>query len=288
MNVTNVHRWAVILGASTGVGGAIARAVARDPGLDVFGVHRGHYPDDARRVEEDVQAAGRRVVLHMADAGTAAGARTCAAVFKELAGERTLGLFVHSISGASLGRFLPTHGDAFSPRQVEKTFDYLAHSFTYWAQALYDLDLLAPGARLVGLTNVLHDSLLNNTGLVAAAKAALQMYVRHLAIELGPLGHRVNLLKFGTIITPAVRAVMGPEALARLEAIHRQLIPAGRIGAADDVARFVSILAREETHWLNGATIDFTGGMMLRLLDVVLQPDSSHLQHAKGRPGSRS
>ena len=111
-------------------------------------------------------------------------------MFKELAGEGTLGLFVHSISGASLGRFLPTRGDAFSPRQVEKTFDYLAHSFAYWAQALYELDLLAPGARLVGLTNVLHDSLLNNTGLVAAAKAALQMYVRHLAIELGKPGRR--------------------------------------------------------------------------------------------------
>ena len=42
-------RWAVILGASTGSGAAIARAVARDPGLHVFGVHRGHFPDEARR-----------------------------------------------------------------------------------------------------------------------------------------------------------------------------------------------------------------------------------------------
>ena len=283
--MANDDRWAIIVGASTGVGAAIARAVAHDPGLHVFGVHRGHYADDARRVEEDVRAVGRRIVLHLANAGTAAGARACADAFKELAGERSAGLFVHSISGASLGRFLPTRGDAFTPRQFEKTFDYLAHSFAYWGQALYELDLLASGARLLGLTNVLHDSLLNNTGLVAAAKAALQMYVRHLAMELGPLGHRVNLLKFGTIITPAVRTVMGPEAVARLDAIHRDLIPAGRMCTAEEVARFVSVLAREETHWLNGATIDFTGGMMLRLLDVVLQPDSSHLQHGK-RPSS--
>lgn len=274
-------RWAVILGASTGVGGAIARAVARDPGLHVFGVHRGHYPDDARAVVADVTATGRRIVLHVADAGTAAGARACASVLAETTGAQRVGLFVHSISGASLGRFLPTRGDAFTPRQIEKTFDYLAHSFAYWAQALHELDLLAPGARLLGLTNVLHDSLLNNTGLVAAAKAALEMYVRHLAIELGGLGHRVNLLKFGTVITPAVRTVMGAEAVARLDAIHRDLIPAGRMSTAEDVAQFVSILAREETHWLNGATIDFTGGMVLRLLDVVLQPDSSHLRRAR-------
>jgi NAD(P)-dependent dehydrogenase (short-subunit alcohol dehydrogenase family) len=281
--MTDARRWALILGASTGVGAAMARAVARDPGLDVFGIHRGHYPEDAQRVCDDVAASGRRVVLHVGNAGNADGARAGAAAFKAVAGPRSVGLFVHSISGASLGRFLPTRDDAFTPRQIEKTFDYLAHSFPYWVRALYELDLLAPGARLLGLTNVLHDSLLNNTGLVAASKAALEMYVRHLAIELGPLGHRVNLLKFGTIVTPAVRAVMGPDAIARLDAIHRDLIPAGRMSTAEDVAQFVSILAREETHWFNGATIDFTGGMVLRLLDVVLQPDSSHLKHKPPR-----
>ena len=75
------------------------------------------------------------------------------------------------------------------------------------------------------------------------------------------------------------------EVKKKVDAIHRDLIPAGRMCTAEEVARFVSVLAREETHWLNGATIDFTGGMMLRLLDVVLQPDSSHLQHGK-RPSS--
>ena len=117
----------------------------------------------------------------------------------------------------------------FIREQFEKTFNYLAHSFAYWAQALHERDLLAPGARLLGLTNVLHDSLLHNAGLIAAAKAALQMYVRHLALELGPLGHRVNLLKFGTIVTPALRAELGPAGIARLEAAVNEMIPAGRI-----------------------------------------------------------
>ena len=43
----------------------------------------------------------------------------------------------------------------------------------YWARALHERDLLAPGAQLLGLTNVLHDQILHNCGLVAAAKAAL-------------------------------------------------------------------------------------------------------------------
>jgi NAD(P)-dependent dehydrogenase (short-subunit alcohol dehydrogenase family) len=109
----------VILGASAGSGAAIARAVARDPGLHVFGVHRGHFPDDAKALEEEVRALGRRVVLHVGDAGDAEGAATGAALVREVAGTRSVGLMVHSLSGASLGHFLSPPGEALSPRQFE-------------------------------------------------------------------------------------------------------------------------------------------------------------------------
>ena len=197
------------------------------------------------------------------------------AALRSAAGPRRVALVVHSIASASLGHFLSAHGDAFHPKQFEKTFNYMAHSFAYWGQSLYEGDLLAPGARLLGLTNVLHESLLHNCGLVAAAKAALEMYVRHLAIELGPFGHRVNLLKFSTVITPALRTMMGPEAMRRIEDVHAEMTPAGRMITLDEVARFVTSLLRDEAAWFNGATIDFTGGMTLRLLDLVLRPDGS-------------
>jgi len=279
----NDERWAIVLGASAGTGAAIAAAVARDPGLHVFGVHRGHYPDDADAVAQAVRASGRRVEMYVGDAGTADAAYAIAKEFRAVAGTRRVGLLVHSLSGASLGRFLNTHGDQLTARNVEKTFNYLAHSFLYWAQAVHELDLLAPNAHILGLTNVLHDSLLHNTGLVAASKAALDMYMKHLAIELGRFGHRVNLLKFPTVVTPALHALLGPDAMRRVDEVHKELIPAGRICTVEDVARFVSVLARPETHWMNGAMIDFTGGMMLRLLDVVLQPDSSHLRRPMAR-----
>lgn len=266
------ERWAVILGVSSGTGAAIARAVARDPGLHVFGVHRGHFPDDAVAVENAIRAAGRKAVLHRGDAGTPEGVRQCAAALCAAAGPRSVALMVHAIAGASLGHFLSMRGGAFHPRQFEKTFNYMAHSFAYWTQALYEDDLLASGARLLGLTNVLHESLLHNCGLIAAAKAALEMYVRHLAIELGPLGHRVNLLKFGTVVTPALRTVLGAEAMQRLDDAHREMIPAGRMCTLEEVADLVSLLLREESAWFNGATIDFSGGMTLRLLDLILRP----------------
>jgi NAD(P)-dependent dehydrogenase (short-subunit alcohol dehydrogenase family) len=266
-------RWAVVLGASTGTGAAIARRVAEDPGLHVFGVHRGHYRELATDLEHAIQGFGRRAILHVGDAGLPDQLPTCIAALRQAASPRSVALLVHSLSGASLGHFLSARNDAFHPRQFEKTFNYLAHSFAYWAQALYENDLLATNARLFGLTNVLHESLLHNCGLVAAAKAALEMYVRHLAMELGPLGHRVNLLKFGTVVTPALRTVLGEDAMRRLEDAHREMIPAGRMCTLAEVAQFVSLLLRDEAAWLNGATIDFTGGMTLRLLDLILRPD---------------
>lgn len=270
--MSTTERWAVILGVSSGSGAAIATAVAREPGLHVFGVHRGNYPDDAQQVLDAVQATSRRAHFHIGDAGTADGVLACVAALREVAGPRSVGLLVHSIAGASLGHFLTTRGDAFHPKQFEKTFNHMAHSFAYWAQALHEGDLLAPESRLLGLTNVLQESLLHNCGLVAAAKAALEMYVRHLAMELGPLGHRVNLLKFGTVITPALARVMGDEAMARMEAVHKEMIPAGRMSTLDEVGGVVSLLLRDEAAWFNGATIDFSGGMTLRLLDLILRP----------------
>ncbi|MBN8470610.1 SDR family oxidoreductase [Corallococcus exiguus] len=261
-----------MLGASSGSGAAIAEAVARKPGLNVFGVHRGRYPDTARELETRVRDAGRDVHLRQADASTPEAAEAGADELLQRTGPRSVKLFVHAIAGASVGHFLSEGPDRLHPRRIQRTFDCMAHSFVYWTQALVQRDLLAPDARLLGLQNPLDETHLGNTGLISAAKASLEMYVQHLAMELGPKGHRVNLLKFGTVMTPALRHVYSPEALARLEARHAAMNPAGRMGTLDEVARFVTVLVGDDAAWFNGATIDFTGGMTLKLLDLVLNP----------------
>ena len=267
--------WAVILGASEGTGAAIARAVARDPGLDVFAVHRGRHPASAEALEQDLRAAGRSVAMRAFDAGSAEGAESGAAQLLEAAGPRSVQLFVHSITGASLGHFTGADEGRLSPRQIHRTFDALAHSFVFWARELDQRGLLAPGARLLGLTNPLGESLIQKCGLIASAKAALETYVRCLAMELGPRGYRVNLLKFSTVVTPAVRTVYGAEAMEQIDAVHRRMIPAGRMCTVDEVGRLVSTLCGESTAWFNGATIDFTGGMTLGLADLLLGDGAS-------------
>lgn len=262
--------WAVILGATGGSGSAVARAVARKPGLHVFGVHRGNWAEAARDVEAAVSSAGRRVHLHKADAGTAEGAAEGALAVERVVGRRRVKLFVHAIANASVGRLTSGGDKRLDRRRIEKTFNSMAHSFVYWVQALLDLDLLAPAARIVGLSNPMDDAVVGGTAVISATKAALGSYVRHLAHELGPCGHRVNLLKYGAITTQAVGKTFGPTGVTRLREVAEAATPAGRLCQPDEVGRFVSVLAGDEGAWFNGATIDFTGGEFQGLMNVLL------------------
>ncbi len=266
------NHWAVILGASTGTGAAIARAVARRPGLDVFGMHRGHHPVEAEAVARDVAASGRRCVMHLGEAGTAHAAEAGAEALMGAAGPRSVKLFVHSLANASLGHLASGEGARFTAARVHKTFDSMAHSFVYWAQQLVARDLLAPEAQLLGLSNPLVDSLVRNGALITASKAALEVYVRHLAYELGPLGHRVNLLKFGGVATTAVGHTFPDAAGEALRATLPRVIPAGRMLTLDEVARFVTVLAGDDARWFNGATIDYTGAQSQSLFDALIYP----------------
>lgn len=264
--------WAVILGATAGTGLASCSALAAAPGLDVFGVHRGNHPAGAASVEAEVAALGRRAHLRIADAATPESARDGVAELIRVAGPRSVRFFVHAIANASVG-YLAVGEDRLHPKQVRKNFDGMAHSFVWWTQALLEADALAPGARLLGLTNPLTDNLLGPTALIAASKAALEIYVRHLAKELGPQGYRVNLLKFGSVVTPASRATFGDTVLERHQALLRRAIPAGRTCEMEEVARIVSFLAGPDAGWFNGATLDYTGAEVQSLFDALVYPD---------------
>ncbi|MCO4747413.1 MAG: SDR family oxidoreductase [Proteobacteria bacterium] len=266
------ERWAVVLGASVGTGAAIARAVASDPGLSVFGAHRGSHPEAAAGVVSDVQALGRQAVFYEGNAATPEGVELAVRALAEVAEPGSVQLMVHSLASASVGR-LATGERRLVPRQIAKTFDVMTHSFIYWTQALLDHGLLAPGARLLALTNPLDESLLTDCGLITASKAALEVYVKALAIELGPQGYRVNMLKFPTVLTPAVEQVYGAR-LGDVVASHSRMHPAGRMCTVQEVARVVSWLSGPDAEWFNGATIDYSGAMMSGLVDLILGGES--------------
>lgn len=263
-------KWALVLGASCGTGGAIARALAHDPGYHIFGIHRGNHPEDAEEVRQSVIASGRKIHFRIGDAGTIEGVLGGADELQAVAGEHSIGMVVHSLANASVGRLVSGGPDQVNPRQVFKTFESMAHSFVFWTQELFKRKMLAPGAHILGLTNWMTDSVLPGAGVIAASKEALGVYARHMARELGPHGYRVNLLKFGGVFTPAVEKTFGEARLERLRRVLGRLATSHNISTCDEVARFVSVLAGDASARFNGATIDFTGGESQGFFDVIM------------------
>ncbi len=94
----------------------------------------------------------------------------------------------------------------------------------------------------------------------AASKGGVSLLMQSLAQELAPMKIRVNSVAPGAIRTPInAPAWNTPESLASL----LKLIPYGRIGEPEDVARAVAWLASDDSDYVTGSTLFVDGGMTL-------------------------
>jgi NAD(P)-dependent dehydrogenase (short-subunit alcohol dehydrogenase family) len=98
----------------------------------------------------------------------------------------------------------------------------------------------------------------------AASKAALESLTRSWAIELAPLGIRVNAVAPGPTET-AILAESGlsTDVIEAIKADEERRIPLGRRGAPDDVARWILALADPTADWITGQVIAVDGGFDL-------------------------
>ncbi len=94
----------------------------------------------------------------------------------------------------------------------------------------------------------------------AASKGGVMLMMKSIAQEVAPLRIRVNSIAPGAIRTPINRdAWETPEAYASL----MRLIPIKRIGEVDDIARATVFLASDEADYITGTTLFVDGGMTL-------------------------
>lgn len=236
-------RLALVTGGGTRVGAAIVRALAA-AGCDVA-IHHERSAAGARAVADEVERHGRRAWLLRADLTAREQIDGLAAAAAALTGK--LDVLVHN--AANFDRVPPDALDA-------EAWD---RALALNATAPYLLTLaLAPALRaargsVVAITCLSADRPWVSFIPYSASKAALASLVKGLALGLAP-EIRVNAVAPGTVLPPAD---YDEEKLARI----RDRIPLGRVGEADDVARAVVFLARND--YLTGQTITVDGGRSL-------------------------
>jgi len=255
--------WALILGASSGFGAAVALELARK-GMNIFGVHldRSSTLPRAQALVGEIEGMGRKVQFFNTNAASAERrAEVLEAVQQRLQEEgdgRKIRVLFHSLAFGSLGEFIADDPrKAIKQSQLEMTLDVMANSLVYWTQDLVGRDLFEPDSRIFAMTSSGSHRVWASYGAVSAAKACLEAHVRQLAVELARKRITVNAVRAGVTDTPAARAIPGYEKLAH-EASTRN--PMGRMTRPEDVAAAVGALCDPGTYWMTGNVLGVDGG----------------------------
>lgn len=256
------QNWALILGASSGFGGATAIELAKN-GINIFGIHfdRAATMPQVEQIIEKIKAHGAKAVFYNVNAADAKVREKTLDEIKEIVA-KVKGSFIkvvmHSLAFGSLGPYFGKDaGESMTQKKIEMTLDVMANSLVYWTQGAYFRGLLKKGTRVFAMTSSGGHTVLPNYGAVSAAKAALESHIRQIGMELGVHGITANSIMAGVTDTPALRKI--PNSGPMLE-IARRKNPTGRTTSPEDVAKAVALLCDERAEFISGNLIGVDGG----------------------------
>ncbi len=236
---------ALVTGGSRGIGRAITERLAQ-AGAAVA-VNYVRQATRANEVATRIREAGGRALTVRANVADAADQE---AMFSVLRAE--FGRLDILISNAASGVLRPAM--ELTRRHWQWTMDINAGTLIPLSQQA--LGLMPNGGSIVAVSSLGAVRAIPNYTAVGASKAALESIVRHLALELGPRGVRVNAVSAGVVDTDALKHF--PNRQEMITAGGRT--PAGRLVEPADVADAVLFLVSPLARMVMGQTLVVDGG----------------------------
>lgn len=241
-------RKALVTGADSGIGAAVAIAFAKE-GADVALSYLPSEEPDAERVVQVIEASGQKAVSLPGDISTASAAR-------ELVSQAVQQLGGLDIVVNNAGRQIACESiEDLSDEQFESTFTTNVFA-TFWISKAA-VPHLQPGSTIINTTSIqAYDpspTLLD----YASTKAAINNFTKGLAQQLAPKGIRVNAVAPGPIWTPL--QVSDGQPKEKLPKFGKDT-PLGRAGQPSELGPAYVYLASAESSYVVGETLNINGG----------------------------
>lgn len=271
---------ALVTGASRGIGRGIAERLGAAGAL--VAVNYAGNAEAAASVVQTIEASGGAAFAVRARLGKPGSIDSLVAELGAELVRRTgssgLDILVNNIGGSTVrsedaidedGNVVKTYKTVEVGGVIERSFGEIDIRFL---DDIFDLNVFAPflltqallghlndGGRVINISSVATRTMKKDQIVYNMSKAALEMFTRTLAKELGSRGITVNSVGPGITSTESVSARWtDPEKVKAVEAMTLL----GRFGEPSDIADFVHALASPAGRWITAQTIDASGGLM--------------------------
>ena len=241
-----VGKKAIITGADSGIGRAVALAFARE-GADVLISYLSE-DDDATQTKRLVEEAGRKAVLVAGDIQHPAHCRKIVEqALSELGG---LDILVNNAAHQASFKEITDISD----EEWELTFKVNIHAMFYLTKAA--VPHMKPGSAIINTASINSDAPNPTLLAYATTKGAIQNFTAGLAQLLAEKGIRANAVAPGPIWTPLIPSTLPEEAVVNFG----KQVPMKRPGQPAELATAYVMLADPLSSYVSGATIAVTGG----------------------------
>lgn len=240
---------AVITGGNSGIGKATARLFAEEGAHVIITGRRQDVVDQA------VREIGHGAIGIVGDVADLDHHHEVAALVKHRFG----GLDIYMANAAVIN--LTASGNV-TPEDYDRHFAINTRGVFFGVQTI--TPLIRDGGSVVITSSLAATKVLPDHAVYAGSKAAVAAFAKNWAIELKPRRIRVNVLSPGPVATEILGKLGVSEAERPAFEDHMaSLIPAGRLGHPDELARAALFLASDAGSFVNGIELLADGGMTL-------------------------